>query len=84
MNDISEFVSNITLNNILLDLESECMCGAVLGSHCGSRRNDGYLSINCYGNHLYRCPGANLTAEDRFSCKNCIEAEIPGSDYCLI
>jgi len=62
--------------------ELECMCGTVLGTHCGTRRAVGYLSVTCKDNHLYECPSSNFRAQDIGECNSCVTYELPGLDYC--
>jgi len=53
-----------------------------VGTHCGDRIEDGYLSINCLKNHWYRCLGEGLKAQDRGICNLCKREPEAGLDYC--
>jgi hypothetical protein len=60
------------------------MCETVLGIHCGKRKKDGYLSIICQDNGLYRCHTTNFEAQFLGICNSCVIYETPGLDYCAV
>ncbi len=66
---------------MIFQLKGNWLCGKVLGSHCGSRIDDGYLSTSCSRNGFFGCWSINAIAEDRGDCYGYVKGG-PGNDYC--
>ncbi len=60
----------------------DCICGDVLGTHCGNRMC--YLFGNCKNDGFYRCPSAFFPAQFLGYCPSCVNYALPGLDYCAV
>jgi hypothetical protein len=63
-------------------MKDDCLCGPFTGQHCGTRIDDGYLSINCLRNSTYQYDCPYKPAILRKECGYCEEGD-PGSNRCI-
>ncbi len=67
---------------MIVTINAECKCGNVLGTHCGSRMDYGFLSTGCSRTGLYGCKSINAVAQYRGECHGCADSGPPGNDFC--